>query len=62
MGDADGDGDVDGRDFLVWQRQVAASAPEFASVPEPATLSLFLFTALVFGRISRRGSSVMRIV
>ena len=34
QGDADGDRDVDGRDFLVWQRQV--SAPVAAAVPEPS--------------------------
>jgi hypothetical protein len=47
MGDADGDGDVDGRDFLVWQRQVAASAPEFASVPEPTGFVLLLSAVTV---------------
>jgi hypothetical protein len=47
MGDANGDGDVDGRDFLVWQQQVAASAPEFAAVPEPTGFVLFLLAVIV---------------
>jgi hypothetical protein len=48
-GDFDGDGDIDGRDFLVWQRNPAIgdladwqdgygdSTPAAAAVPEPAT-------------------------
>lgn len=38
LGDADFDGDVDGGDFLLWQRQlsVTASAAVASSVPEPA--------------------------
>ena len=43
-GDANGDGRVDGADFLVWQREVglgsAASTGASAGVPEPATLQL----------------------
>ena len=54
MSDADNDGDSDGADFLVWQRQlrsvsVAATAD---AVPEPASLLLLCIgvaTAL-FGR------------
>lgn len=51
QGDADGDGDVDGNDFLAWQLQLGAatSLSEFAdaglgsgTVPEPATLVLFI--------------------
>jgi autotransporter-associated beta strand protein len=40
QGDADGDADVDGTDFLVWQRQLGLAAPVHpvqASVPEPGT-------------------------
>ena len=42
MGDADGDGDVDGDDFLTWQSQfgnVAGSGSNTA-VPEPAAAML----------------------
>jgi hypothetical protein len=38
-GDADGDGDVDGRDYMAWQQQVTTAEPlssvEAVSVPEP---------------------------
>jgi hypothetical protein len=39
-GDADGDHDVDGADFLLWQRNLGASAGPTASnaVPEPTAL------------------------
>jgi hypothetical protein len=43
-GDAETDGDVDGRDFLVWQRQWAG-APAFAAVPEPAAQALALLAS-----------------
>jgi hypothetical protein len=61
-GDFDGDGDVDGRDFLVWQRNTSvgnladwqanygAGGPLTASstsVPEPATLSLMALVMCV---------------
>ena len=35
-GNADGDGDVDGADFLAWQRELGSTAA--VAVPEPATL------------------------
>jgi hypothetical protein len=45
-GDADGDGDTDGRDFLIWQRQASgttASEPTGSqTVPEPGTTLLLL--------------------
>jgi beta-glucanase (GH16 family) len=56
-GDADGDGDVDGRDFLAWQKQVTATEPlsATASVPEPSTAwaaaMMFIYTHL--GRLQR---------
>jgi len=47
-GDADGDVDVDGRDFLVWQGNHTGN-PALVSVPEPPTIAalLFLFSALL---------------
>jgi hypothetical protein len=55
-GDADADGDSDGRDFLIWQRQVGASSLSAttlgasAAVPEPqsALLALAASAALRF--------------
>jgi uncharacterized protein (TIGR03790 family) len=45
-GDADGDGDTDGRDFLIWQREFKAVVPGILSslltVPEPQTVLLLL--------------------
>ena len=42
-GDANSDGDVDGADFLVWQRNYGTAPPPITSiapVPEPATAAL----------------------
>ena len=43
-GDADGDGDVDGRDFLIWQREYGSGAlvplGAVVAVPEPMTAAL----------------------
>ena len=36
-GDFDGDGDVDGRDFLIWQRGYGASGPEVQKATGDAT-------------------------
>ncbi len=42
QGDADGDLDVDGGDFLVWQRQLGSPLVTSAAerVPEPGALTL----------------------
>ena len=43
QGNADGDGDIDGRDFLIWQRHLgnpASNEAASALVPEPATALL----------------------
>ena len=41
QGDADGDHDVDGGDFLIWQRQVSSPiVPVAAAVPEPTGMAL----------------------
>lgn len=55
VGDADGDGDVDGMDFLEIQMDFGM-APSFpiVAVPEPATLALVL-SALAFTRRRRVG-------
>jgi len=50
QGDADRDQDVDGTDFLTWQRQlgsVAAGEQASAAIPEPATLAMLATAALV---------------
>jgi hypothetical protein len=53
-GDADGDQDVDGADFLVWQRQLGGGPPATAAstaVPEPATMVLLILgSACLCGR------------
>jgi hypothetical protein len=58
QGDADGDGDVDGRDFLTWQSQFGAASAGAAGqgVPEPAALSLAMVVGVglaVRGRWAR---------
>jgi len=45
-GDADYDADVDGPDFLAWQRNLGGTsllATQVSAVPEPSTLLLFMF-------------------
>ena len=51
LGDADGDLDSDGQDFLLWQRQLTGSG--ISAVPEPTTLYLAA-VALLAGRSKRR--------
>jgi hypothetical protein len=48
-GNADGDSDTDGNDFLIWQRQLgaASSVTAAAPIPEPATAALLFFGATV---------------
>jgi endonuclease/exonuclease/phosphatase family metal-dependent hydrolase len=47
-GDANGDGRVDGRDFLVWQRQFDGLAPSIATVPEPNSFAVLFLTLVGF--------------
>ena len=69
-GDDDGDGDVDGNDFLVWQRQVpavgqaelddiknnfgATSTVAAGAIPEPSAYALAMFAATIGGWAARR--------
>jgi hypothetical protein len=68
QGDADGDGDVDGSDFLTWQREIGAATPmsafaaatsdgaalSSAGVPEPATATICLVSATILAYWLRR--------
>jgi hypothetical protein len=56
QGDADGDQDVDGGDFLLWQRQLGMSSPlpSATNVPEPATLLLVTVAWLAIARSGAR--------
>jgi hypothetical protein len=50
--DADGDGDSDGTDFLVWQRNIGGVAPQVSpstAIPEPSNLTLVLVSLLGIG-------------
>lgn len=51
LGDADGDNDTDGVDFLLWQQNVSHASPGAAAVPEPAAAVLIL---LGLAAVSRR--------
>jgi glucose/arabinose dehydrogenase len=54
-GDADSDGDVDGADFLLWQRNLGTTiASEAAGVPEPASYLLAVLGAAPCFRWKRR--------
>jgi len=48
--DADADADSDGEDFLIWQRNLGATASIPTSVPEPATWTLLATAALPLSR------------
>jgi hypothetical protein len=48
QGDANGDGQVNGRDLLIWQRQSTAGVPALTAVPEPATWVLLILAAAGF--------------
>lgn len=48
QGDANGDGQINGRDFLIWQRQAVSGTPSLAAVPEPAAWTLLLIALAGF--------------
>jgi hypothetical protein len=68
QGDADGDGDVDGDDFLAWQREIGPATPMSAftsasssgaalnshGVPEPAAMAILSAAIIVLFCIRRR--------
>jgi hypothetical protein len=56
QGDADHDLDVDGADFLAWQRQLSSSSAASAqtAVPEPAAFILTVIGAFQLSRWRRR--------
>ena len=62
QGDADGDLDVDGVDFLAWQQHLSSSTPAVstnAPVPEPATSLLFIVAAAGIRRLSCRKCQIL---
>jgi hypothetical protein len=42
QGDANGDGQINGRDFLIWQRQSTGGTSSIAAVPEPASFTMLV--------------------
>ena len=57
QGNADGDTDVDGNDFLIWQRNVGNTSASAAAgvVPEPAALGLLIVASAGVVSIRRNG-------
>jgi hypothetical protein len=56
--DADGDQDVDGADFLEWQRQAGAMVSSASTVPEPTAPALAAASALACLIVSRRRKTI----
>jgi hypothetical protein len=57
-GDADGDGDVNGADFLRWQRGLGTTlAATSTSAPEPATWALASWLSLATAALRVRRHS-----
>jgi hypothetical protein len=59
VGDADGDADADGLDFLTWQRRLGGNGvePSAGAVPEPSALALAALVALM--AVRRRGTAIL---
>lgn len=51
--DGDGDDDVDGRDFLIWQRS-SSSSPTLHVVPEPTGIALLSFSVIAIVAVLQR--------
>ncbi len=52
-GNLDGDGDTDGVDFLIWQRQLGATVPTTTAagaVPEPASIAMLVIALAALSR------------
>jgi len=57
QGDADADMDVDGADFLVWQRELGSGAAiPVTAIPEPAAWLLWALSAAICAGVTRRWS------
>jgi hypothetical protein len=60
VGDADGDLDSDGEDFLIWQQQLGTPGGGIAAVPEPATVGLAGMFALALVRRRTAGRTLVQ--
>jgi len=54
LGDADGDLDVDGTDFLTWQRQLGRAATVAATAAVPELKTMFALVSGVLASFFRR--------
>ena len=63
QGDVDADGDVDGRDFLGWQREFGFGLPTSIGMPEPTTLLLAVLIAAAGRRrcVAKRDARILAI-